>query len=418
VEFPIDINGVADLVASPGREAGPELNGLSEALARIPEAERRAIVLREWCGLSYREVAAEVGISPSAAEKLIARGRRLLAEELGGAKPTLKRRSLGILSPLTSLKWFLGGGTTLKALVGATSIAILAVGSGRVVLHRHVAGSPAVAAAQHGVLAMRAERAAPRHLAARPRLRVPAAVPVPRPATFVPEVTASVPTAASDPEVTATPEEPVATVAPVAQADREVTADSPAMRDVTVEPGGAPEIVPEEDASQVETTPAAEEPAESSLAPDASSMQVPATDAGASSLGETQPIELDPAALPPSDGAGAPGPAAGGPPGLAGGDPPGPAAGGPPGLAGGDPPGPAAGGPPGLAAGGPPGLVAGGPPAALPEPPRHDGPGSSGQDDSGSGPAQRFEHDLVDPFPVVNPIVGMFDARPGVERPT
>jgi predicted DNA-binding protein (UPF0251 family) len=391
VEFPIDINGVADLVASPGREAGPELNGLSEALARIPEAERRAIVLREWCGLSYREVAVEVGISRSAAEKLIARGRRLLAEELGGAKPTLRSRALSILSPLTSLKWLLDGGTTLKALAGATSIAILAVGSGRVVLHRHVAASPAVAAAQQGVLAMRAGTGVPRHAAARPRLRIPA--PVPRPATHVSEGTASVPTAAPDPEVTATPEEPLATVAPEGQADREVTADSPAMSDVTAEPVGALEIVPVEDASQGMATPGTDEPAESSLAPDASGLQVLATETGVSSLGETQPIEPDPVALPPSDGAVAPGLAAGGPPGLAGGDPP------------------------GLAAGGPPGLLAGGPPAAPPEPPRH-GPGSNGQDDSGNGLAQRLEHDLVDPFSVVDPILAMFDARPGVERPT
>jgi hypothetical protein len=393
VEFPIDINGVADRVTSPGREAGPELNGLSEALARIPEAERRAIVLREWCGLSYREVAAEVGISPSAAEKLIARGRRLLVEELGGAKPTLRRRALSILSPLTSLKWFLGGGTTLKALVGATSIAILAVESGRVVVQPYPASAAAAPTAQHAVLAMRVGSAAPRHLAARLRVKAPAALTRPalaRPATPESEVVGSVPTAVPAPDVTATPEEPVRTVAPDGQADREVTADSPAS-DVTAEPGAAPS----EDASHVVTMLSAEGPAESTVAPDGS----------VAPSGETQPTEPDPAALQESDGAGAPGQAADGPPGLGGGDPPGQATAGPPGLAGGDPPGQATGGPPGPAGGDPPGQAvgapsgqaAGGPPAALPEPPRHE-PGDNGRDDSGRGTAQGLERNRVDLF--------------------
>jgi DNA-directed RNA polymerase specialized sigma subunit, sigma24 homolog len=52
VEFPIDVTSLADLVVAPGREIPVELDGLPDALARIPEAQRRANGLREWYGLS------------------------------------------------------------------------------------------------------------------------------------------------------------------------------------------------------------------------------------------------------------------------------------------------------------------------------------------------------------------------------
>jgi RNA polymerase sigma factor (sigma-70 family) len=147
VEFPIDVTSLADLVVAPGREIPMELDGLPDALARIPEAQRRAIVLREWYGLSYREVAAELGLSASAAETLIFRARRRLAQELGGPPPTEKRRRpLGLASPVAALKWLLGGGTTLKALVGVTSVAVIAVGSTRVGPFVHPATRAAAAA--------------------------------------------------------------------------------------------------------------------------------------------------------------------------------------------------------------------------------------------------------------------------------
>ena len=48
----------------------------------MPEQQRRAILLREWQGLSYREVAAELEVSQSAVETLIFRARRSLAQGL------------------------------------------------------------------------------------------------------------------------------------------------------------------------------------------------------------------------------------------------------------------------------------------------------------------------------------------------
>jgi RNA polymerase sigma factor (sigma-70 family) len=133
VEFPIDVDSLADLVVAPGRETPSELAALSEALARIPEAQQRAIVLREWYGLSYREVAGELGISASAAETLIFRARRRLVQELGGAAPTVRRRPLSLASPMVPLsRWLFGGGTALKAIAGVTSVAVIAVGTTKV----------------------------------------------------------------------------------------------------------------------------------------------------------------------------------------------------------------------------------------------------------------------------------------------
>jgi RNA polymerase sigma-70 factor, ECF subfamily len=67
----------------PAREhVGDELIRLGDALAQMPDMQRRAILLREWQGLSYREIGAELELSQSAVETLIFRARRTLAAGL------------------------------------------------------------------------------------------------------------------------------------------------------------------------------------------------------------------------------------------------------------------------------------------------------------------------------------------------
>jgi RNA polymerase sigma factor (sigma-70 family) len=152
VEFPVDVDAMADLVVAPEQEA-EELEGLPDALARLPDGQRRAIVLREWYGLSYREVAAELGLSVSATETLIFRARCRLAQELGGPAPTQRRRTpLSLASPLASLKWLLGSGTAVKALVGVTSVAVIAVGSAKVGLMPVPASSSAATPARQALV--------------------------------------------------------------------------------------------------------------------------------------------------------------------------------------------------------------------------------------------------------------------------
>ena len=71
--------------------ARDELLGLGPALDRMPERQRRALLLREWRGLSYKEIAVEMGLSASAVETLLFRSRRALAAEL--EQPSAPRRS-------------------------------------------------------------------------------------------------------------------------------------------------------------------------------------------------------------------------------------------------------------------------------------------------------------------------------------
>jgi RNA polymerase sigma-70 factor (ECF subfamily) len=362
VEFPVDLNGVADLIAAPGRELDPALAGLSEALARIPEAERRAIVLREWCGLSYREVANEVGVSVSAAENLIVRGRRRLAHELGGPRSALRKRlPLGLASPLSSLKWFLGWGTTAKVVAGATSVAVIAVGSSRVPTlwqsQTPAASAPRAlhAAPHYGAQAL--HRAAALHVTtSRPRPATPSAAGVFRPPPQRPVPAGPVPAPA--PEESPVPE--ITAPAP------EVTAEPPAPLDPEVR---APEVLAEPDPGTTEA------PAEPVVTDD------PEAPVGEVTTPEPAP-EVDPGRPTdiPGHGTGIPDWA---------GDPP---AGGQPPQAGGNP--------------------EQGPPPNAPLLP----PVVAKSDESGRGPAQGFQHDWVDLAAFVDPLLEVLDPGPGAER--
>jgi RNA polymerase sigma factor (sigma-70 family) len=63
-------------------EDGPTVGELLTALARIPPQQRKALVLREFEGRSYREIAEILDVSTSALETLLFRARRSLADEL------------------------------------------------------------------------------------------------------------------------------------------------------------------------------------------------------------------------------------------------------------------------------------------------------------------------------------------------
>jgi RNA polymerase sigma factor (sigma-70 family) len=115
VEVVRDPQLLAESVAAPARS--DDLAGLAEALNGLTAAQRRAILLREWQGLSYREIAEELDLSQAAVETLLFRARRALAARLRGAG-----------SFLPWLKAFAGGGAGSLA-VGATVVAVTAVGT-------------------------------------------------------------------------------------------------------------------------------------------------------------------------------------------------------------------------------------------------------------------------------------------------
>jgi RNA polymerase sigma-70 factor (ECF subfamily) len=137
VERPGDFQEIEEFIASP-HEPSDELFGIDDALATLPEQQRRAILLREWKGLSYREVAVELGLSQGAVETLIFRARRSLAAALDEPETPARRARLahafdgGAL--LASLKSALGGSlsaslaTGLAVAASATAIATSPVG--------------------------------------------------------------------------------------------------------------------------------------------------------------------------------------------------------------------------------------------------------------------------------------------------
>src|SRR3954468_18588584 len=89
VESPADFEVVEEIAPAPSRRAD-ELIGLQDVLEEMPESQRRAILLREWQGLSYRGIADELELTQAAVETLIFRARRALASGL--ERPPERRR--------------------------------------------------------------------------------------------------------------------------------------------------------------------------------------------------------------------------------------------------------------------------------------------------------------------------------------
>jgi RNA polymerase sigma factor (sigma-70 family) len=124
VEAPNNLEVIQEIVPAPA-DAGDELIGLEAALDSMPEGQQRAILLREWQGLSYREIAVELGLSQSAVETLIFRARRSLAQGLEEEQPAERRwrrrarHGLDAGAVLTALKGLFAGGTAIK--VAATA---------------------------------------------------------------------------------------------------------------------------------------------------------------------------------------------------------------------------------------------------------------------------------------------------------
>jgi len=142
VESPAGFEAIEELAPAPSRGAD-ELIGLQDALEQMPESQRRAILLREWQGLSYREISAELELSQGAVETLIFRARRALAAGLEEPPEPTKRRLLrgaDLGSLLAGLKALLVGGS------GAAKIAaVVAVASATTV----VAADPVVQRQHH-----------------------------------------------------------------------------------------------------------------------------------------------------------------------------------------------------------------------------------------------------------------------------
>jgi len=126
-----------DLIPGPDRADGDwaELAAdLSHALAAMPDGQRRALVLREWRGLSSKEIAAELGLSPPATYALLTRARRSLARALtlSGRRPAL---GLDFGAFLLKLKGLVAGAAAKTV---ATTVVVAGVALGGAAIERTV----------------------------------------------------------------------------------------------------------------------------------------------------------------------------------------------------------------------------------------------------------------------------------------
>jgi hypothetical protein len=127
---------VQDVLPAPPQGSPEDLMRLTEALEHMPESQRRAILLREWQGLSYHEIADELKLSQSAVETLIFRARRTLASNLESEarQPGVLSRMRKVLDAgalLAMLKGLFEGGAAVKVAaiaVAASGTVVVAAG--------------------------------------------------------------------------------------------------------------------------------------------------------------------------------------------------------------------------------------------------------------------------------------------------
>jgi RNA polymerase sigma factor (sigma-70 family) len=82
---PLEVELDEELARPAPERSDPSIPDLLRALQRIPAAQRSALVMREFEGRSYREIARTLGITERGLETLIFRARRSLAEQLEDA---------------------------------------------------------------------------------------------------------------------------------------------------------------------------------------------------------------------------------------------------------------------------------------------------------------------------------------------
>jgi RNA polymerase sigma-70 factor, ECF subfamily len=132
-----------DAIPGPALDEGEEelVRGVGDALSSLPDRQRRVLVMREWRGLSFDEVAAHLGISVPATHALLFRARRSFASALSASRRPLAGLNLaalveqlrGALKPLV-------GGAAVKAAVATTAAAVVV--GGVVLDQRSDTGSP------------------------------------------------------------------------------------------------------------------------------------------------------------------------------------------------------------------------------------------------------------------------------------
>jgi len=117
---PADLDNLPSLSPPPADQALE----ICAALDRLDPRQREALLLREWRGLSYREVAVALQLSQSAAEALLFRARRSLARALDDTKRLGGALNLGNF--LASHRaFFSGAAAKTAAIVACCGVTVL-----------------------------------------------------------------------------------------------------------------------------------------------------------------------------------------------------------------------------------------------------------------------------------------------------
>jgi len=170
LETPQDLESLQDVIPTPERFSPFGADDFLSALRAMPDTQRRALLLREWKGLSYNEIGEELGLSQPATETLLFRARRTLARKLEDSTGVHTVNGASLASLIRSLLPA-GAGKTLAVALGAAATFAAAPAVERHVVH----GSP-----QAAVVSPRAVNSDPRltrpslpvrpHISAKPRV--------------------------------------------------------------------------------------------------------------------------------------------------------------------------------------------------------------------------------------------------------
>jgi RNA polymerase sigma factor (sigma-70 family) len=195
-----------------------DLAHLASSLAALPLSQRTALLLREWQGLSYGEIAVELGLTESAVEAVLFRARRNLAKRLQYVSDRAATVAGAVLL-LPSLRRLSSLGPGAKAAAAtAFLVATALVPFADAPRTTEAAKRPATqsknplrAAATEVAQTPRSPRLAPLGRVTRAvTTNVPAAVPIPKAAHAAPAPTTPVAVAASTPAGAAATPQPVA----------------------------------------------------------------------------------------------------------------------------------------------------------------------------------------------------------------
>jgi RNA polymerase sigma factor (sigma-70 family) len=166
MRMPLPVDLETSDVAADTHDVAVRRQGMAElrdALAGLPAQQRDAILLREFRGLSYEEVAGTLSVTTSAVESLLFRARRTLQVRL--------REALAALSPGELLGRLMGPG----GLVAPAAAKIVALGLGTAIVTGGAVLGPNVIGLGHAPATPRAHAAPATADRSRHNTAVPAA---------------------------------------------------------------------------------------------------------------------------------------------------------------------------------------------------------------------------------------------------